>query len=277
MKKEISWFAAILITFTIAIFQLIMGTANPLAVQVNTGKQLLQCELTRTYNGKTDCPIILPIGDIKVSGSILYRVYPSESKMSRIDFDREGDKLIANLPSQPPSGKLEYRVFLEREGTTIYVNEGKPVIIRFLGKVPIYILILQSILIFLAILFSNITGIYAGLGIKSFKWMIYLDILILLAVIFLLQPLMHKYALNQWWTCFPNSWEAGDNKLLIALMVWLVTAYFNLKKNRRGLVVIASIISIFMFSVPHGFPGFVHDPITLNSAMSNLLPLLQLF
>jgi hypothetical protein len=277
MKKSISWFLAILITLSVAIFQFMMGMTYPLVTEVNTGKQRIQCELKRTYSGKTDCPVILPIGDIMVSGHILYRIYPSGNTISRIDFKREGDKLIARLPEQPLAGKLEYRVFLEREGTKIDVNDGKPVIVRFLGKVPVYILVLQSIFILLSLLLSTYAGILAGFGIKTYRWMVYLIVASLLGVVFFLQPLVHKYSLNQSWTCVPNSWELSDNKLLFALIIWLLTAYYNLRKTRRGLVIVSSIISILLFSIPHGFPGLTFEPVTMEIFLRNLIPLLQLF
>ena len=197
MKKVIGWFITILIAFSVVGLQFIMESTYPLVIEVNTGKQRLQCELKRSYSGKSDCPVILPIGDILVSGYILYRNYPSETITSRIDFNREGDKLIAKLPKQPLSGKLEYRVFFEREGTSINVNEGKPFIIRFLGSVPLYIQVLLSLFIFFAILYITYSGFLAGFGIKTFRWMILLVVALLQGVLFIFQPLMHKYVLYQ--------------------------------------------------------------------------------
>jgi hypothetical protein len=277
MKRAISWFLAVLITLTIAIFQFIMGTSYPIMTEVNTGKQHLNFELKRSYSGKTDCPVVLPVEDITISGYIYYRIYPSTDSTSRINLIREGDKLTARLPSQPPSGKLEYRIFLEKAGTVIPVNNGKPIIIRFLGSVSMTILVLQSIFILLTILFSNITGIFAAIDVKTYKVMIYPTVIFLACFVFILQPIMHKYSLNQSWTCWPLSWELGDNKILIALIVWLLVLYFNFKKSRRGLVVLASFLSIIILSVPHGFPGSEHDPINIQIVQRNLLSLLQLF
>jgi hypothetical protein len=277
MKEAIGWFISIVVTVSVVVFQIAMGSSGPLVTKVNTGKQRFQCELRRTFVGSEDCPVILPIADIMVSGYILYRLYPSENELSKIIFTRQGDKLVARLPNQPPSGRLEYSVFLEREGVRIDVNEGKTIIVRFLGKVPVYTLVLKSIFILLAILLSIYAGILAGLGIKTYRWAIYPVFASLLGVVFLLQPLVHKYSLNQWWTCLPNSWELGDNKLFFALIVWLLTAYYNFKKARRGLVIVSSIISILLFSVPHGFPGSTHEQVTMEIFLRNLKPLIQLF
>lgn len=277
MGKTISWFIALLITLSVAIFQFIMGSSYPLVTEVNTGKQRIECVLYRSFTGKNDCPIILPIGDITVSGYLNYKIYQSDEKMSRIDFTREGDILTAKLPNQSPAGKLEYSVVLSKEGKPIDVNDGKPIIIRFLGRVPVTILVLQSLFIFLALLLSNMTGMYAALGIKTYRLLIYITIASMMVALFLFQPLMHKYALNQWWTCFPNSRELGDNKILIALMVWILAMYLNFRKSRRGVVVLAALASILILSIPHGFPGIQHDPVNMNIVQRNLLSLLQLF
>jgi hypothetical protein len=277
MKKSISWFIAILITVSVALFQFMMGLTHPLVTPVNIGKQVIECELNRSYSGMTDCPVILPISDITVSGYMLYKVYPSENPMSRINFIREGDKLIANLPKQPPSGKLEYSVFLEREGTPISVNNGKPVILRFFGKVPFYFLLLHSFFVLLAILYSTHTGILAGFGVKTYRWTTFLTLTILLGIVFFLQPLMHKYSLNQWWTCFPASLEPGDNKFLLALLIWLFTAYFTLKKASPFITVLASVISLLLFAVPHGFPRSEYEPVTIEIFFKNLIPYMKLF
>lgn len=277
MKKTIVWIIAVLITFFVVVFQLMMNSTYPLSIEVNTGKQLIQAELRRSYSGKSDCPVILTVRDIMVSGYMLYRIFPSDNSMSRIDFRREGDKLIARLPRQPLSGKLQYLVILERDKKVLDLNNGNPVVITYLGKVPLYLLVMHSLVILLTVLYSTLTGLYAGFGIISWKRMTFLVIVLLLGIVFFLQPLMHKYSLNQWWTCIPKSWELGDNKLLLSLMVWLVAAYYTVKKGWSALIILASFTSVFLFSVPHGFPGKEQNPATLEILMKNLLPLIQLF
>ncbi len=277
MKKAIAWIIALLITSSVVAFQLMMNSTYPVSVKINTGVRHIGLELRRSYSGKSDCPIILPIRDIRVGGYILYRVFPSDNPMTRIDFKREGDKLVAGLPVQPPSGKLEYRVVLERDKKVIEVNDGNPVVITFIGRVPLYLLMLHSLVILLTILYSTLTGLFAGFGVKFWKRMIFLVIVLLLGLVFFLQPLMHKYSLNQWWTALPQSWELGDNKLFLSLIVWIVAAYFTVKKGWAGWIVLASLISVFLFSVPHGFPGKQQDPATLDILIRNLLPLIQLF
>jgi hypothetical protein len=60
--------------------------------------------------------------------------------------------LTALLPHQPPAGKLIYKISLSKNDNTIPLNDGHPVIIRFKGDVPIFIIIPHVILIFMAML-----------------------------------------------------------------------------------------------------------------------------
>lgn len=278
MKEAISWIAAVMITFSIMIFQFIQGTTYSSVTEVNTGKQRVEFELRRTYSGKTDCPVILPIEDITVSGYLMYRIYPTSDSMSRINLKREGDLLVAKLPNQMPDSNLAYQIFLEKAGSKIAVNDGKETIIKFLGDIPIAVLFLYILLVFLALFYSNATGIYALAGIKSYKRMTYITIIALVGVEFILQPLMHKYALNRWWTGIPINWDLNENKILISLIVWLVALFINWKKARPIVVILASIVSILIFFTPYSrVPGSEPDPFSFKFIHRNLLPLLKLY
>lgn len=277
MKQSVGWFISVIITLSVAVFQFLMGTADPLSTEVTIGKQRYQCELRRSFIGNSDCPVVLNINDILVSGYILYKSYPSDNEATRIEFDRQGDKLVGKLPAQRPSERLEYRIVLEREGKSFDVSQGNPVIVRFLGRVPVTVLILSGFFVFITLLLIIYSGMLAALGIRTYRGLIYLNVSMLLGVVFILQPVVHKYSLNQWWTCAPKSWELGDNKLLLASVIWLFTMWFNFRKQRPGLVIIASIISLLLFSVPHGFPGLMVDAITSETMMRKLMPVIQLF
>ncbi len=277
MKNTLSWFVSVMVALSVALFQFIMGITDPLPVKVNTGEQSIRCNLIRTYIGNSDCPVILPMGDITVSGYLLYRAYPSNNEMSKVVFNREGDKLVTALPHQPPSKKLEYKIVLEREGKSINVNAGNPVIMTFLGKVPLYLLALQSLLVLFTLILVSWSAILAVSGDKTYRGLIYLIFLLLAGIVLFVQPLIHNYSLNKWWTSMPVSWELGDNKLLIALIIWLIIAYYNFKRGRPALVIISSIITVILFSIPHGFPGVQRDHVTLELFTRKLVPLIQLF
>ncbi|NJO89764.1 MAG: hypothetical protein HC831_13055 [Chloroflexia bacterium] len=57
-----------------------------------------------------------------------------------VDFKKEGEKLVADLPNQPPAGKLMYYVDISIGDDTISIQKDEPVVIRFKGGVPDFIL-----------------------------------------------------------------------------------------------------------------------------------------
>ncbi len=289
MKKEISWFLAIVITGYLAVLQLIMGSTSPILTEINTGKQKINIELIRSYSGESDCPIILPIQDIAVKGYLIYNFksdslkYQRDSvkqerdsvKLERINLKREGDKLIGFIPGQIPSTEMEYRVFLEREKTEIVVNNSKPVLLKFKGQVPFYLIFLNGFLVVLVLLLSNLTGIFAVFGIKSYKWMIFLTVIAFLFLGFFISPLVQKYSLNIW-SSLPKTWNL-NSKIFSGSLVWLIALLFSLKKSYRIWPIFATLISIAIFLIPHQTAGEEPVKITFSILERNFIALLQLF
>lgn len=275
--KSFIWIFALLITIAAAYYQRVTGPTNPLKTEVNTGIQRFPVVFQRSYAGSTDCPVILQIPDITVKGVLLYRKYPTYDEMTKVDLKREGDKLIAFLPNQPPAGKLEYRVDLEKDETPVKIGKGAPVVIRFKGEVPPVVLIIHILLMFLGMLFSNATGIYALLGIRSYKFLTVLTFVVLVIGGLVLGPIVQKYAFNEWWAGVPFGWDLTDNKTLIAILVWLMALEMLRKKNSAFWVIVASIVTIAIFSIPHSMYGSQLDQETGKIIQGSILPFLQLF
>ena len=169
MKSSI-WIFALLLTLAAALYQRQTGPTYPFKTEVNTGIQKFPIEFKRSHAGLTDCPVVLQIPDINVKGVLSYRKYPTNDVMTKVDLKREGEKLTALLPNQPPAGKIEYRVDLEKDGSPLLFGNGKPVVIRFRGDVPAFVLIPHILLMFLAMLLSNATGLLAFFKFPSFKY-----------------------------------------------------------------------------------------------------------
>jgi hypothetical protein len=272
MKRTLIWIFAIGLTITAAIYQRLSGPTYPMKTEVDTGKQKINLNFPRSHAGDTDCELILPVADIMVKGYMEYRKYPTKEEFQRVDFSRQGDRLIADLPLQPVAGKLEYRIFLEREGESISVNNGKSVVIRFRGDVPPQIIIPHILLMFLAMLFSNVAGLLALFN-TPFKKMTLLTLITLFIGGLILGPLVQKYAFNELWTGVPFGWDLTDNKTLIAFIAWLVAWWFNRTDIRRPLwVVFAAIMTILIFSIPHSMFGSELDPESGKIIQGTILP-----
>jgi hypothetical protein len=275
--KRIIWIFALLLTITALFYQRNTGPTYPLVTEVNTGIQKFHVELIRSHAGTTDCPVVLPIPDISVKGALIYRKYPTSDEMKRVDLKREGDKLIAYLPNQPPAGKLEYRVELEKNGAPLVVAKGAPIIIRFKGEVPKSVLILHILLIFIALFFSTATGLLAVFKINSYKIWTFVTFITLVVAGLVLGPIVQKYAFNEWWAGVPYGYDLTDNKTLIAILAWLLTLTMIRKKSAATWVIVSSLITIAIFSIPHSLYGSQLDPESGKIIQGNILPFLSTF
>ena len=93
----------------------------------------------------------------------------------------------------------------------------------------------------------------------------------------ILGPIVQKYAFNEWWAGIPFGWDLTDNKTLIAILVWLMALEMLRKKSSAFWVVVASIVTMVIFAIPHSMFGSQLDPETGKIIQGSILPFLQLF
>ena len=130
-----------------------------------------------------------------------------------------------------------------------------PVVIRFKGGVPGYILGPHILLMFIAMLFSTGAGILAIARVPSYKKYGVWTMFLLIAGGLILGPMVQKFAFGELWTGVPFGWDLTDNKTLIALVFWILAVIMNRKKERPLYTVLAAVILILVYSVPHSMFG----------------------
>lgn len=275
--KSLLWVFAFLFTVAAAFYQRVTGPTYPLKALVHIGTQSYPIRFLRSQQGKADCPVILPIPDIGVKGVVSYRKYPSKDEMTKVDLKREGDKLVGYLPNQPPAGKLEYKVDLEKKGNPLKVGNGSNIVIRFTGDVPKTVLYTHIFLMFLAMFLSNITGLLSLFNLRYFKFTAVLTFGILVIGGFILGPVVQKYAFNEWWTGVPFGWDLTDNKTLIAVLAWLLALVMIRKSTARVWIIAASIVTIVIFSIPHSLWGSQLNQVTGKIIQGQILPYFATF
>jgi len=213
----------------------------------------------RSFDGPADCPITIEMPDNEVTGSLEYRIFPKKDDFTKLTMTREGKNLTASLPHQGMAGKLEYKLTLNKGNEQFVLNNGNPTVIRFKGFVPNMILIPHILIMFLAMLFSNVAGVFALFKIPSLRMM-----KITLGTIFIggmiMGPLVQKFAFNELWAGVPYGWDLTDNKTLIAIVAWLIAWYFNRKQESRYWIIAAMVVTLGIFSIPHSLFGSQLDP-----------------
>ncbi|NOZ57706.1 MAG: hypothetical protein GXO73_13065 [Calditrichaeota bacterium] len=257
MKKRswLLWFLAILITLLAARYQRATGPTHPFRVKVKLGDREIKCALPRSHGGPGGQEVRILVPDTAVTGQIAWKHYPSNESWQLLPMQRRGDTLVAVLPHQPPAGKLQYEVKL-RDGSTSVTFPEKPAIIRFKGHVPLAVLVPHILAMFLFMLFSNRAGLEALVNGPATRSYSFIAVALLVVGGFVLGPAVQYFAFGQWWTGIPFGWDLTDNKTLIALVFWL-WALWSLRgrRNARWQVVLASLVTLVIFLIPHSAWG----------------------
>ncbi len=254
MKKALFWTLAVVITLASAYYQRRTGPTHPKRIEINIANNLTKFKLPRSGDSNEDRIIELPEIKSVDSGLIHYRRFPLNETFTSIKFTQKDNQLVAFLPKQAPAGKLEY--FLSFKDTNSKeLIDTEHIVIRFKGSVPAWALIPHIILMFVAMLLSNLSGIFA-VG-KEDKHVFYgkLTLILLLLGGMIFGPIVQLYAFGQAWTGIPFGWDLTDNKTLIAVVFWIIAVLGNRKNPKYRYTLIASIVLFLIYIIPHSVLG----------------------
>jgi len=248
LTKILFWTLAVVITLGSAYYQRKTGPTYPKNIDLNIDGNLISFNLPRSGDSNEDKLVEIPYSESVNNITLNYRHFPVNEDFTLINFTHIDDNVVAYLPKQIPAGKLEYYLSFDN-------IETEHVVIRFKGTVPNWALIPHVIFIFLAMLISNLAGLFA-LG-KMEKHVFYgkLTLLLLLLGGMVFGPIVQYYAFGQAWTGIPFGWDLTDNKTLIAFIFWIVAVWGNRKSPKYRYTLIASIILFLIFIIPHSLFG----------------------
>jgi len=265
-KNLLLWILSVLVMIGSAIYQRMTGPSYPVSGKATIGNQTFSYTLPRTHGGEGGAPVNIDPENESFTGSMIYKRLNSSDQWDTIQMSRTGTELTASIPHQPPAGKVEYFIHVSNGSNTINLTE-KPVVIRFKGDVPAYILIPHIILIFIAMVFSMRTGFEALFSGNKLKGLTTYTVFLLLVGGMILGPIVQKFAFGAFWTGWPVGHDLTDNKTAVAFIMWII-AFFQTRKNKnaRGWVLAASIIMLMVYLIPHSMLGSELDYNEMNNA-----------
>jgi hypothetical protein len=278
MKRIVLWVLAFFITASMAVYQRLTGPTYPISGNTTIGDTDIDFELPRTHETGTDCMIQIQVQNPAIEGALQYKRYKTTDSWSEVAMDRQGDSLAGALPDQPPAGKLAYRITLSYGGQQTSIPEGNPVIIRFKGHVPLWILIPHVAVMFLAMLFSARAGLEALRPHSNPRKLALWTTGLLFVGGFILGPAVQKLAFGSLWTGFPLGYDLTDNKTLIAFIGWIIALIAGRKgRPARGWILAAALLLLIVFLIPHSLLGSELDYATMEEAKIFLKPINFLF
>jgi hypothetical protein len=202
------------------------------------------------------------VPDQNIDGVLAYKKYPTREDWTTVDMERRQNSLIGSLPNLPPAGKYEYRITLKKGEQNFDLNGGESVVIRFKGEVPAWILAPHIFFMFFAMFLGNLAGIMAIFKYRKYRFYTNITVAALFVGGMVLGPLVQLYAFGELWAGVPFAWDLTDNKTLVAFLFWVLAFFMNRKKERPIYTIVASIIMLVVYSIPHSMFGSQLDPET---------------
>jgi hypothetical protein len=259
MKEFILWSLAFIITIAAAIYQRHTGPTYPKELDVTLNNKLYELKLVRSLALDERSEVKLDISDPSVTARLFFKRFKSDEEYQAVDFkhmtDPKKEGFFAEVPQQPAAGKLQYYFEIsDSNGTKTYFKES-PVVIRFKGGVPAFILIPHILFMFLAMLFSTLAGLMSVIKYPLYKKYAIWTLVLFTAGGMVLGPIVQNYAFGELWTGIPFGWDLTDNKTLIALLFWILAVVMNRKEDRPLYTALAAFVLLLIYSIPHSLFG----------------------
>jgi hypothetical protein len=253
-SSKVLWALAFVLTLASAVWQRLSGPTHPARGRVSLDGTEVELRLLRSHGGAGDQPVRVVTADAAVTGEVAWRRFPTSEPWKALQMERRGDSLEAALPHQPPAAKLEYQVRLRRGGAEA-VFPPRPAVTRFKGDVAAWLLVPHIAAMFAGML----TSTRAGLGVlvrERVGPLVGWTVAMLVVGGFILGPMIQKAAFGDWWTGVPFGYDLTDNKTLVAGLAWGWAAFLSARgKGSRAAVLVASILTLVVFAVPHSVWG----------------------
>jgi len=265
------WFAAFTLTVVLAFFQRMTGPTYALRGRSMVNGTETSYSFRRAHGGDGGLPVRLEAAGEAVTGTLVWRRYPTSEAWQEIEMQRSGGFLEAEVPHQPAAGKVEYRVRLRWTGGELTLPEDDSrLVARFRGDVPAGVLIPHILAMFLSMLFATraFLEVLRGTEPKAVATVLVSMVLLMLGGL-LLGPMVQKHAFDAYWTGWPNGTDLTDNKTLVAFLAWLPAAVFALRgRSQRIAIVFGWIVMMGIFLIPHSLHGSEIDWQTEGQAVS---------
>lgn len=255
-KKSVwLWLLALLLTMVLAVYQRLSGPTYPVRGAETLAGANISYKFYRSWTSGRELPVRVTCSGGNNSAQLYYRRYPllDGENWTIEPMEKKVGTFQGSIPGQPSAGKVIYKVELSAAGKSIWLNNGRPVVVRFKGEIPAVLLIVHIIFMFAGLLLAFRTGLEAlhqdGRWQQLVPWT--------LAMVFsgglILGPLVQKYAFGTFWTGFPLGSDLTDSKTLLAVLFWL--GAFFLRKKNRWWTLAATVLMIAIYLIPHSMLG----------------------
>jgi hypothetical protein len=261
-KVVLLWVAAIVLMVVIVIYQRTTGPTYPKKGEITVDGSEVKFKLLRSHEVGANAPISIEAPDKSIVAKIKMKRYLSHDEWAEYDMVRQGDNLVSELPEQKPAGKVMYHISAGKDYNNLKDITPEPVVLRYKGVVPTWILYPHIGLMILSFAFAMRVALEAAFKGKSVLTMAYWTLGCFAFGGLVLGPLVQWYAFGAFWTGWPfgktilHPGDLTDNKTLASILIW-VFAIIRIRKhpNQTWWAWIATIVMVIVYLVPHSMFG----------------------
>lgn len=255
MRSVVLWIIAIVLTLASIVYQRLTGPIHPARGSVVIGEETINFRLLRSHDTTADAEIKIKASDPDISGQIKYRRFKSHDPWISTEMPREGEYLNFFIPKQPMAGKVSYQITLTGKDRVPHVLTDEPVVMRFKGPVPPYVLWPHVFFMLTWMFLASRTGLQALVkGQSLFKYTLITTILLAVGGL-ILGPLVQKFAFDAFWTGWPFGHDLTDNKTIVAFVLWAIALWKARKNTGRGWIMTAAVVTFAVYLIPHSVLG----------------------
>jgi len=251
------WVVAFLITAGSAYYQRITGPTYPTSGVVSFQGKDIQYKLDRSCDTSKNVVVKLENVDPTIKGAVEYKRYNTNDDKTLIEMKNDNGTLTAEFPMEKdrslriPAQKFAYKVLLIKDNQKTELPQ-EPVVLRYKGDVPLFILLIHVIIIFAAMLVSTRAGLEFFNNEAQFKKFALWALAIMTLGGMVMGPIVQKYAFGELWTGIPFGIDLTDNKTLIAWLAWIVATVASFRSKNPGRWILgAALVTLIIFSIPH--------------------------
>jgi hypothetical protein len=269
MSRGLKIVLAVVLTLVVLFLSRYFGPNHKYTVEMSVGNATFSHKAPRSQIGEGPAELML-----KVSGQVPGDLYPElvgqvkgageweRFTPARVDLDAEYRVYVFQVPAKPWTTRYLYRFEVLHNGKTATLahQNGDPMMVKFKGEVPAWIVACHVLGMFGGFLLLILCVFYAlelargkneNRTAGRLAWWSWI-VLFIGAVPFGIP--MNYYAFNVYWEAFPFGGDVTDNKSQIALIIWLLAALaLSFRRGRKtGLItVLAGLVVLAIFLIPH--------------------------
>ncbi len=251
MKKNIIilWLASFVIVFLAVYISNIIDEDYPITSTFGVEGKKVSYRFEKVHYGNKDYNVIIRTDVAELTGKLFWKSNVDSIWQSK-EFKKSDLILSENIPALKPTEKVNYYIELYHKNKKYLLPDNQKVTLTFFGKIPVFINVLEHLLLYLGLVLAVRTGLeFFNNGAKSKKFG-FLTLILFLPYIALINPLYLTYKYG-----FINSSIPPISKLFLLsdigiFIIWIgtmITIFVSDKFKFLPLVSAFLILMIYVF------------------------------